>query len=293
MSAALQTVCNPGLVRALLNGDGSEVRAGLAGATLLVPAFENRDGETVIQIRRGAAGRRLICAFTDLEALEAWDRDPPGAAAVLDVPEIAGLVPDAIVVLNPAGPGAHVLDGDVLADAHGSTASDEPAPSPNDDLQANDLTDPARRRPLRVHANQFHELARRTADAGDMAAACEQLQPAISACDELGDRLHGAAASLELASWRARSGSTRLALAGWREAGATMAALGELDLALDALLDAAQTAARAGLAADAEALSITALDLAAGTDFSDRLIGVWKMLTGVPATRTDELRSAS
>ena len=56
----------------------------------------------------------------------------------------------------------------------------------------------------------------------------------------------------------------------------TMAALGEIDLALDALLDAAQAAARAGLAADAEALSIAALDLAAGSDFSERLIGVWR-----------------
>ena len=35
-----------------------------------------------------------------------------------------------------------------------------------------------------------------------------------------------------------------------------MATLDEIDLALDALLDAAQAAARAGLAADAEALSI-------------------------------------
>ena len=70
-----------------------------------------------------------------------------------------------------------------------------------------------------------------------------------------------------------------------------MAALGELDLALDALLDAAQTAARAGLTADAEALSVTALDLAAGSDFSDRLIGVWRMLSGARATRADEIVS--
>jgi type III secretion system (T3SS) SseB-like protein len=291
MSATFETVSNPALVRALLHGDGDQLQAGLAGATLLVPASENRDGEPVIQIRRGAAGRRLICAFTDLEALQAWDRNPTGAAAVLDASEVAGLLQDAMVVLNPAGPGAHVLDGDVLADAYGSAASDEPTPTTNGDLQANGLTDPARRRPLRVHANQFHELARRTAEAGDLVAACEQLQPAISACDELGDRLHGAAAALELASWRAKSGSTRLALTGWREAATTMAALGELDLALDALLDAAQTAARAGLTADAEALSVTALDLAAGSDFSDRLIGVWRMLAGAPATRADEIVS--
>jgi hypothetical protein len=38
---------------------------------VLVPALENREGEAVIHIRRGAAGRPLICAFTDLEALQA------------------------------------------------------------------------------------------------------------------------------------------------------------------------------------------------------------------------------
>jgi hypothetical protein len=57
-----------------------------------------------------------------------------------------------------------------------------------------------------------------------------------------------------------------------------MAALGELDLALDALLDAAQAAAKAGMAVEAEALSVTALDLAAGSDFSDKLITVWRTL---------------
>jgi hypothetical protein len=55
-----------------------------------------------------------------------------------------------------------------------------------------------------------------------------------------------------------------------------MAALGELDLALDALLDGAELAAAEGLTADAEALSVTALDLTAGSDFSDRLISLWR-----------------
>lgn len=71
MSAALQTVTNAGLVEALINADASEVQAQLTGATVLVPALENREGEAVIHIRRGAAGRPLICAFTDLEALQA------------------------------------------------------------------------------------------------------------------------------------------------------------------------------------------------------------------------------
>ena len=286
MSAALETVANPSLVRALLHGDGSEVQLTLADATLLVPASENRDGDVVIQIRRGAAGRRLVCAFTDLEALQAWDREPPDTAVALDAAAVAGLVVEGMVALNPAGPGALVLDGPALVARRDGTSAPDAANS--------QLTDPEHRAQLRRQANQFHELARRTAQAGDLAAACEQLQPAISACDELGDRLHGAAASLELASWRAGSGSTRLALAGWREAAATLAAFGELDLALDALLDAAQAAARAGLTADAEALSITALDLAAGSDFSDRLIGVWRMLSAAPeaTSRGEEIRSA-
>ena len=282
MSAALQTVINPGLVRALISGDAGGVQAELAGATLLVPAFENRDGETVVHLGRGPAGRPLICVFTDLEALQAWDRNPPDSAVALNAASVAGLVPDGFIALNPAGPGALVLDGPAAIAGGGEATNDDPATS--------QLTDPRRRAQLRRNANQFHELARRTAEAGDLGAACEQLQPAIGLCDDLGDRLHGAAASIELASWRARSGSTRLALAGWREAAATMAALGEIDLALDALLDAAQAAARAGLAADAESLSVTALDIAAGSDFSERLIGLWKLL---PAVRGDELRSVS
>jgi hypothetical protein len=276
MSAALENVANPRLVRALVHGDGVALQATLTDATLLVPASENREGEPVIQIRRAAAGRRLVCAFTDLEALQAWDRNPPNRAVALDAPAVVDLVGDGMVALNPAGPGALVVDGFALAG--------DPAFATGADAATSHFTEPAERQKLRRQANQFHVLARRTADAGDFEAACEQVKSTISSCDELGDRLHGAAAGLELAAWRAKSGSTRLALADWRESAATLAALGELDLALDALLDAAQTAARAGLPADAEALSIKALDLAAGSDFSDRLIGVWRMLAGAPAS---------
>jgi hypothetical protein len=289
VSAALENVANPGLVQALLHGDGSGVQTSLAGSTLLVPASENRDGEASIQIRRGAAGRRLVCAFTDLEALQAWDRSPADAAVALDAAAVAGLVTGGMVALNPAGPGALVLDGVLDRDAPAVAAPRDTVP----DGATSRLVDSEQRAQLRRQVNQFHELARRTAEAGDLDAACEQLQRAIGACEELGDRLHGAAATLELASWRARSGSTRLALTGWREAGATMAALGELDLAVDALLDAAQAAGRAGLGADAEALSVTALDLVAGSDFSDRLIGVWRTLTGVAAARRDEIGSVA
>jgi hypothetical protein len=207
--------------------------------------------------------------------LRAWDRHPANAAVGLGSVGVAELVPEATIALNPAGPGAHLLDSEALATwsgpPNGNGHRTETAPTVS-------LEDPAHRRTLRERANQSHELARRTARAGDLSAACEQLQPAIQACAELGDQLHGAAAALELARWRARTGSTRLALAGWREAAGTLAAFGELDLALDALLDAADLAAANGLSADAETLSVTALDLAAGSDFSDRLISLWRTL---------------
>jgi hypothetical protein len=282
MSAELAHVANPRLVQALLAHDRTGVHAALADSTLLVAASEHRDGEIVLETRRAGGGSRLVCAFTDLEALRAWDRNPPGAAVALDATAVAGLVPDATVALNPAGPGAHLLNGPGLANGR-SLAAGEELPGHTDGAvrpldPALDLTDPQSRRRLRLLANQAHELARRTAAAGDLAEACEQLRPTLSACAELGDRLHGAAAALELAGWRARSGSTRLALTGWRDAAETMAALGELDLALDALLDAAQAAAAAGMAVEAEALSVTALDLAAGSDFSDKLITVWRTL---------------
>jgi hypothetical protein len=272
MSPELADVANPRLVQALLHQDPAAVRAALPGATLLVPATVHDDGEIVVETRRGAGGARLVCAFTDLEALKAWDREPVNAAVVLAAPAVAELVPEGTVAVNAAGPGAHLLDGLTLT-APGVEPDGDGHPAPG-----NALAEPGNRRRLRDEANHAHELARRTAEAGDFSAARDQIEPALRACSELGDRLHGAAAAIELARWRARMGSTKLALTGWREAAETMAAFGEVDLALDALLDAAETAADAGLATQAEALSVTALDLAAGSDFSDRLITLWKKL---------------
>lgn len=274
MSVELADVANPRLVQALLRRDSAAVRDALPGATLLVPALAHRDGEIVVRTQRGPRGRTLVSAFTDLEALRAWDRHPANAAVGLAAAGVAELVPEATVALNPAGPGTHLLDAEALIAWGGMPAGN----GHRTDAAALSLEDPTGRRTLRDRANHAHELARRTAAGGDLSAACEQLQPAVRACAELGDQLHGAAAALELARWRAGTGSTRLALAGWREAAGTMAALGELDLALDALLDAAEVAAADGLLADAETLSATALDLAAGSDFSDRLISLWRTL---------------
>ncbi|HEY2771971.1 MAG TPA: SseB family protein [Solirubrobacteraceae bacterium] len=275
MSVELAEVVNPRLVQALLRRDPAGLREALPSATLLVPALAHRDGEIVVQTRRGPRGRTLVCAFTDLEALRAWDRHPANAAVALDCAAVAELVPEATIALNPAGPGAHLLDAEALTAWSGaSNGNGHRTEAPGTVA----LGDPGRRRALREQANHAHELARRTAASGDLSAACEQLQPAIQACAELGDQLHGAAAALELARWRAGTGSIRLALAGWQEAAGTTAALGEIDLALDALLDAAELAADNGLTAEAETLSVTALDLAAGSDFSDRLISLWRTL---------------
>ena len=280
MSATVPAVDNSPLVQAMLDGDLAGIQELLGGRTLLVPACETPGGEVAIEVRRGASGRKLMFAFTDFEALAAWDRNPPGNAVALDAAAVAALNPDAMIALNPAGPGAHLLDARILtgagaAAADATTSSDSRADS---DHHSPAAVDPQSRRALRLRANQFHQLARHTAATGDYAAACEQLRPALDACDELDDRLHGAAAELELARWRAKSGSTRLALGGWREAAETLAALGELDLALDALMDAARAAADEGLSADAERLSIAALDLAAGSEFSDRLVAIWRTI---------------
>ena len=278
MSDQLADVANPRLVEALLHRDPAGIEHALRGATLLVPASEHREGEVVVETRRTAGAGALVCAFTDLEALAAWDRDPTGAAVALDAATVGELVPEAMIALNPAGPGAHIVDGEAfVASGFASGHNGGPPSSPGG---PSELADPRARRAVRERVNLAHELARHHADAGELDRACDEMQPALAACAELGDRLHGAAAALELARWRAGSGRVQLALAGWRDAAETMALLGELDLALGALLDAAEAAAAAELTTQAETLSIAALDLAAGSEFTDRLVTLWRRLDG-------------
>jgi hypothetical protein len=278
MSVQLADVANPLLVQALLDRDPAAVEHALRGATLLVPASEHREGEVVVETRRAAGAGALVCAFTDVEALAAWDRDPVGTAVALDAVTVGELVPEATVALNPAGPGAHLVDGEALVASGFASGRNGGAPAA---IRApSELADPSVRRALRERANLAHELARHHAEAGELDRACDQMQPVLDACTELGDRLHGAAAALELARWRADAGRIQLALAGWREAAETMALLGELDLALDALLGAAEAAAEADLTSQAEALSIASLDLAAGSEVADRLITLWRRIDG-------------
>jgi hypothetical protein len=273
VSAPLEVheIANPELVGALLDGDPTGVSAALEDATLLAPASVTGSEQALIWSRAAAGGRRLVCGFTDLEALRAWDRQPATAAVALEARVLRELIPGATLALNPAGPGAHLLGGEAWRGERDAGDHDR-------DRAA--LIDPAGRRELRARACHAHEQARRTAATGQHSDACDELRIAIDACAVLGDRLHGAAAELELARWRARTGSTTPALASWRRSAETLALLGESDLAVDALLTAAETAVAAARSAEAESLSVTALDVIAGADVSDRLVAIWSGLDG-------------
>lgn len=270
MSAPLElsALANPALVRALLSEHPDQVSAALDGSTLLVPAVSAGAGHTALHTRIAAGGRRVLCAFTDLEALSAWDRHPAGEAAAVAATALRELAPGTALILNPAGPGAHLLSGEPLDGNRLTVAPDDRA----------QLVAPAGRRSSRSQAAHAHRRARRSAAGGWLSEACDELRVAIRACHDLGDRLHGGAAELELAGWLARLGSIGGALDSWRRAAETLALLGETDLALAGLLDAAEAAAAAGRSDEAETFSITALDVVAGADVSDRLLSVWRTL---------------
>lgn len=267
---ALTEITNPGLVASLLDRDTAAVQARLADATLLAAASSAGASDTaVIRTGRGSAGRALVWAFTDAEALAAWDRHPADHAAVIGGAALSSL--RAIVALNAAGPGCMVLDGSPAAESRAADGREPATP---------DLADAAARRPLRKLAGEAHDLGRRAAAAGQLEEACGQLERSVEVCKQLGDELHGAAASLELAAARERSGSVGLALPIWEIAAQTLARLGEGDLALAALLDAAESALAAGLPEDAERLGLAAIELCAGSEAGDRLVSIWGRLNG-------------
>lgn len=274
MSLQLQQIANPRLVAALLAERPEAVLAQIAEATVLVPATTVNAGATAITYGRGAAGRHLLWAFTDAEALSAWDRQRPTTAVAVSASQLSDLVPyaSAAVALNPAGPGAHILGGEALTlSARASDPLFDTAPSA-------DLTAPEARTLTRRRASHAHDLGRQHAAAGDLEAAREQLTESIRACAELGDRLHGAAAGIELARCHARAGATERAITLWSRAGGTLALLGDRDLAVSALLDAADAAAAADLTDEAGRLIATVLDILSDTDTSDRLISLWQRL---------------
>jgi hypothetical protein len=278
---------NTELVAALLDGDAAAIEAALGRARLLVCAEKLPGGAAVL--RRGFAGgaRRVLWAFTDAEAVAAWDRHPAPACAMLEAAALrrASVIAEADVVLNAAGPGTHVICSSPPADDGSALAPPTAAPtavrSPGNDAGSPvhlgsplhlELADPAARAPLRAIAREAHERARAAVAAGDAVRARTQLERAIGACARLGDHLHGAAATLELAR---QTDELAPALARWEQAADTLASLGEADLAIEALLDAAEVAGRAERAEEAERLSVRALALAAGERVCARLIGVW------------------
>ena len=194
MSATLETVTNACLVRALINGDAARCsprsRSDTAG-----PRGENRDGETVIQIRRGVAGRRLVCAFTDLEALQAWDRNRRRRRSSLDAASVreAGrrrhgrAEPGGPRRARARGPAVVAVESDTSAPTRRRLAARRP--------RSSHPAAPARQPVPRAGAS--HRRGGRSRRRVRAAPARDQ------PCDELGDRLHGAAAAIELASWRA------------------------------------------------------------------------------------------
>ena len=102
-------------------------------------------------------------------------------------------------------------------------------------------------------ASGEHRAALRSSASGDDVVALTHLGGAAEACVELGDRLHGAAVLREIARCAARLGQPE----SWREAesaGWLFASLGELDLALESLLEAAEQAAGSNLPQEADRL---------------------------------------
>ncbi len=271
-----RAVSNPELVAELLAEDPAAVRTELHVATLLVPATPLGDGQALVRSGRTGTGATLLWAFTDLEALAAWDRHPVEHAIVVEGSALAGLPPagGAVIAVNAAGPGAFLVD----AQAMGTPTNGRVPPAAA--AGVSELVDADTRRPLRTRASAAHDMGRRAASAGDLEEACNQFERSIDACGRLGDRLHGAAAALELASTRQRAGSVELAVTVWERAAETLALLGEGDLAIGALLDAAQAASAAGFSAAAERLSVSALELGAGTELAARLVSLWGAIDG-------------
>jgi hypothetical protein len=111
------TTAGTGLVAALCAQDRDRVAELLPQVDLLVPARRVTSAETVLACGTGARQERIFWAFTDAEALEAWDRHPwPETATVasLELARTAGsddveASEAAVIVINAAGPAAIIL----------------------------------------------------------------------------------------------------------------------------------------------------------------------------------------
>lgn len=266
MSAELDSIANPRLTGALLSADPELVMSALPEANLLVPASVHGDGSTTLAPLRGPGNRRLLVAFTDSEALRAWDLHPADAAVTMAGGALARLVApgSGTVLLNPAGPGAHLVGGEAPENRRRRSA---------------ELVAPDARRELRSRARDAYARGREALSAGALAPATAELTASLVACDELEDRLHGAAVGAALARCHLHAGAQDTALTLFARAGQAFGLLGELDEAADTLLEGAEAALSNGRPEEAEHLTVVVLDLLAGSAVSDRLLAVWSRLT--------------
>jgi tetratricopeptide (TPR) repeat protein len=273
MTVTAPLLTNSSLVQALLAGDPDAIAASLADARLLIPACAAAEDQLMLAYGRCGDGRRLVWAFTDLEALQAWDRRPADAYSVIGAAGLTSLLPGGIgaIAINAAGPGGQVIDASVLSPGSVVTVS-RPA-AVHDDADAH--VDSQARSPLRRRAREAHARGRAAAVAGRREEACAHFRRALEVCTTLGDRLHGAATALELAGCQAEVESPRIAVATASEAGEVLALFGELDLATGALLEAAELAADARLDREARLLATRLLELLAGPGTAARLAALW------------------
>jgi hypothetical protein len=275
VSGLLADVHNDSLVAALLAGQPEAVADALPGATLLIPASSGGTDTAVLSPTRGPGGRRLLPGFTDLEALRAWDRAPAETAIALPAARVGELLPTGVgmLLVNPAGPGTFLVGGEALGTVPGAARSRN-----GHDAIGAALVDPDARAPVRARARDAHRAARAARERGELAIAAAALRESLQALNQLKDHLHGAAAGVELAAVHAAAGEHATAFALFADAGERFAALGELDLAVDALLDGAEAALAVGDGERAEELSVLALELVAGAAVSERIISMWRRL---------------
>jgi hypothetical protein len=268
---------NPELVEAMASADLDRVDALIGRAAFLVPATRAGVDQWAVTLSLGGMRERITWAFTDAEALAAWDRHPSPDAIVLSAEALArcygggGRSVD-VVVVNAAGPAGYLVVADRLR-AVRSLEHDAGEAGPR---AAAGLAPIGARAPLRRRASGEHRAALQSSADGDDVVALTHLGLAGAACLELGDRLHGAAVLREIANCSARLGQPE----SWRSAesaGWVFASLGELDLALESLLEAAEQAGGSNLPNEANRLVRAALTTAAGSEVGKRLAesAVW------------------
>jgi hypothetical protein len=275
------TTAAAGFVTALCAQDPDRVAELLPRVDLLVPARRVTPTETVLACGTGARQERIFWAFTDAEALGAWDRHSwPEAATVASV-ELArtagsddvGAPENAVIVINAAGPAATIF-------RPAQVSGRLPLAATSEGGQAFDpgLADPAARSPWRAAAGREHGRGRSAVAGGDDRTASAAFTDAAQVCGAIGDRLHGAAVTMELAACQQRLALIDEAVGLLVASAEVLASIGELDLGTAGLVDAAALAADAGQAEVASRLAEAALTAVAGPELARGLSRLWTRL---------------